>query len=173
VSFPYCDSAKIPSTLLIHLLTLSSASIFRILAIIPTTRATTTDPTQYFAQVAVWSNTEIVSAMIALCMPSLKPIFHRLFSDSPTSSDQNSPNHSANPDDSLHRIKEMHRQKYRARIPTGTTKDMATTITTVSVNESEENLWVHGTIVSADSHGKMNSSSHTLIEMDTISNKPR
>lgn len=136
------------------------ASIFRVMAMIPATRPTTTDPTQYFAYIMVWSGTEIATAIIALCMPSLKPLFGRLLSDSPTSSSPNSSKKSADSDDSAHMMKPIHRQNHRQRTPTSTTTDTETG----GGNGSEENLWVDGNIVSADSHGKV-----TPIEMDAES----
>jgi carboxylesterase type B len=120
---------------------------------IPATRPTTTDPTQYFARIAVWSSAEIASAVVALCMPSLKPIFGRLLSDSPKSV-QNSIKRSADRDDSGHMMKAMHHQEHRERNLTMVTTDTATTIMNVDVNGSEENLGARRTIVSPDSHEK-------------------
>jgi hypothetical protein len=121
------------------------------------------DPMSHVPLIAVWSSTEIATAVVALCMPSLKPIFDHLLSDSPTSSDQNSPKHSANLDDSAHMVKPIHRQKHQVRIPTGEIKVTDTTFATVGVNYSEGHLWVDGTIVSAELYKEINSSSDVMV----------
>jgi hypothetical protein len=119
----------------------------------PAIRPNTTDPTKYFSRILVWSSTEIAAAVIALCMPTLKRLFSSLLSDSPLSSDSNSPKHSANSGQPGHRMSVLHR-KHRVRVTSGETAD---------ISDSEENLWADGTSASADFHGKTNSSVNGLV----------
>jgi hypothetical protein len=95
------------------------------------------DPSPYIPFIALWSSTEIAAAVVALCMPWSKVIFDHLLSNSPTSSDPDSPKYPANSDDS--HMKPMH------RVPIGTGA-------APGINGSEESLWTDITFFSANSH---------------------
>jgi hypothetical protein len=127
--------------------------VFRINALTPALIGSM-DPSIYIPIVTVWSDTEIAAAVVALSMPSLKPIFDHLFSNSPmSSSDPNPPKGSANSDD-RHMMTPMHGQKHRSGIVAGTATD---------INDIEKSLWVDENFFPADPHDTRNSSAHIVV----------
>lgn len=116
---------------------------------IPAVRKGQKDPMWYYADILVWGSAETTSAILALSIPALKPLFGSIFSDGSANRSSAGGNSSGNgKSGQSHRMQGMNSDGLKA-VNTRTESHALKVVQGPGANDSEEHLWVTTTEVAA------------------------